>query len=52
MRGSERTGRGTGWDNGAMKASFGDDVDFHCGVSTRVVDLTSVDLCDGHFAGK
>ena len=31
-----------------MKTGLGDDIDLDGGVTTGVVDLTSVDLCDGH----
>lgn len=41
-------GRGTRWDNGAVEAGLGNDVDLDGGVTTRVVDGAGVDLGDGH----
>lgn len=38
----------SGWDNGAVKASLGDNVNLNGWVTTRVVDGTCVDLGDGH----
>ncbi|KAL2290733.1 hypothetical protein FJTKL_14732 [Diaporthe vaccinii] len=42
------TSRCTGWDNGTVEASLGDDVNLNGGVATGVVDVASVDLGDTH----
>ena len=44
-----RTSGSSGWDNGTMQTSLGDNVNLDGWVSTRVVDLTSVDLGDRHY---
>jgi hypothetical protein len=44
-----RTGRGTRGDDGAVQSSVSDKVDFHSGVTTGIVDGTSVNLGNGHF---
>lgn len=38
----------TGWDDSAVEASLGDNVDLDGRVATRVVDGTGVDLGDTH----
>lgn len=43
-----RTGRSSRGDNGTVETSLGDNVNLDGWVSTRVVDLTSVDLGDRH----
>lgn len=43
--------RGAGWHDGAVKTGLADEVDFDGGVATGVVDLTGVDLGDGHGGG-
>ena len=43
-----RTSGGTRGDNGPVKTSLGDDVNLDGGVTTRVVDGTSVNLLDSH----
>ena len=44
----KRTGGGSRGNNGAVQTGVGDDIDLDSGVATRVVDVTSVDLGDGH----
>ena len=46
-----RTGGSSRWDDGAVEASLGDDVDLNGWVAARVVDGTSVDLGNGHVCG-
>jgi len=48
MKRDMHTGRGTGGDDGAVKAGLGDDVNLDGRVTARVVDLTGVDLLDSH----
>ena len=43
-----RTSGSSGWDNGTVQTGLGDNVNLDGWVSTRVVDLTSVDLGDRH----
>lgn len=45
-------GGSAGWDNGAVKAGLGDNVDLDGGVATRVVDGACVNLGDRHFVGS
>lgn len=42
------TGGSSGGDNGTVETSLSDNVNLDGWVSTRVVDLTSVDLGDRH----
>lgn len=48
---SGRTGRGARGDDGPVQAGLSDDVDLDGGVTTRVVDRTSVNLGNGHVDG-
>jgi hypothetical protein len=46
------TGGCAGWDDGAVEASLGDNVDLNGWVTARVVDGTGVDLGDRHDSGE
>lgn len=48
-RGSGRTGRSAGRDNGSVQTGLGDDINLNGGVATGVVDGAGEDLGDGHF---
>jgi hypothetical protein len=43
-----RTSGSSRWDNGTVETGLSDNVNLDGWVSTRVVDLTSVDLGDRH----
>lgn len=48
-RGSGRTGRGAGRNDGPVEASLGNEINLDGGVTTGVVDRAGVNLGDGHF---
>ena len=46
-----RTGGSAGWDDGTVETGLSDDVNLDSGVTTRIVDRTSLDLGDCHDCG-
>merc|ERR1719234_547524 len=50
LQGLIDTSRGSRWNCSSEDSLLSGEVDLHSGVTPRVVDLTSVDLLDGHPA--
>lgn len=48
---SGRTGRGARGDDSPVQAGLSDEIDLNGGVTTRIVDGTSVNLGNGHLDG-
>lgn len=48
---SGRTGRGARGNDGAVQAGLSNEIDLNGGVTTRIVDGTSVNLGNGHVDG-